>query len=130
MATVNEMPTVAEEPIYSSNRRSLRAPRSMVEHLSPHLAPHVEAGDSEAASSLAAHIGPHTGELDVPRNGIFRRLSNAARRVPGVSNRMSQSDTNSINPAHGDDEYESEMVDLLDVIGMLCHIRCSTYPLT
>jgi hypothetical protein len=123
MATVDEMPTITEGSSHASgNRGSLRAPRGMVNHLSPHLAPHVESGNTEALDQFATHVEPHTGGLEPPRNGIFRRLSNAARRVPGVSSRASQSDANSINPAYDDDdEYDSQMVDLLDVIGMHYH---------
>jgi hypothetical protein len=117
MNTVDEMPAIAEGQS-GSNSRSLRTPRSMAEHLSPHMAPHVESG-TEGIDQLQSHIEPHTQGLEAPRSGLFRRLSNAARRVPGaVGSRMSATDANSINLRDEQDEYDSEMVDLLDVIGM------------
>ncbi|KIW04633.1 uncharacterized protein PV09_04379 [Verruconis gallopava] len=125
MSTVNEMPTISEGPGQPSSsaagsRRnrgsSLRVPREMAGHLSPHVALH---GSTEAADQLDGHLQPHMEGLDPPRNRVMRGLSNAVRRVPGVESlrsRMSQSDAASVDRRYDEDEYDSEMVDLLDVI--------------
>lgn len=116
IASVDQMPTVEEG---QPSRFSLRAPRQMVPHLSPHLAPHLESGDPEAARQMAAHLEPHTEPYleRTPSNNVFRRIASAAQ---SPFRRTGASDNGSINLRDDDhDEYDNQMVDLLDVIGML-----------
>jgi len=91
------------------------------QHLSPHWQGHGAAG-VDAVDQYNSHVEPHNNdELRQSRSGVLRRMSNATRSlIPGMGagSRTSQSDANSIDRRRQEeeDEYDSEMVDLLDVI--------------
>jgi hypothetical protein len=118
------MPPLSEEP----TRAQLRAPARVSPHLAPHLAPHVGPHGAEAGAAHAAlHAGPHTEAYLVPQQqqqpGMLRRATVAARSAFGLgprSNGAPASDNGSVivETGHPIDEYDSDMVDLLDVIGM------------
>lgn len=85
-------------------------------HLGPHFAGHQ---GTEAVDHYNAHVGPHGGDLEVqPQGGILRRMRSL---LPGTgrNSTMSGSDMGSVKLRDEEhDEYDSEMVDLLDVIGL------------
>jgi hypothetical protein len=123
--TVTPMPPLSEEPA----RTEIRAPVLIAPHLAPHLAPLVGPHGTEAGAIHATlHAGPHTEPyLVVPEQqqpGRLRRATDAARSAIGMGPRNSEnsgSDNGStvVEIGHPGDEYDSDMVDLLDVIGMV-----------
>jgi hypothetical protein len=126
------MPPLTEEDA----RPQIRAPAGLAPHLGPHLGPHVGPHGAEAGATHASlHAGPHADAyLAVPQQqqqqpGMLRRASVAAMSAFGLgrgTNSAPGSDAGSVvvETGHPSDEYDSDMVDLLDVIGML------TYSLT
>ena len=115
--STNAMPSIAEGQQSASGRNRSS---TVDDHLGPHFQPHGAAG-VDAVDQYNSHVGPHGPGLEQPRPGRLRRMASGARNwVPGMGgSRTSQSDANSIDRRRQEeeDEYDSEMVDLLDVIG-------------
>jgi hypothetical protein len=120
------MPPLSEEPA----RTEIHAPVRIAPQLASHLAPHVGPDGTETGAIHATlHAGPHTEPyLVIPEQqqqpGRLRRATDAARSAIGMGPRSSEvggSDNGSIivETGHPIDEYDSDMVDLLDVIGMV-----------
>jgi hypothetical protein len=112
-------------PIEEGGRQQIHAPPHLVGHLAPHLAPHIAAGMTpERAAELAGHMEPHTAPYTQEQPSMLRRGTNAARSVFGLRNRAGRDESDAgsttVKSAHAEDEYDSEMVDLLDVIGLSC----------
>jgi hypothetical protein len=126
------MPTVSEEP----TRPRLLVPGNvaaeLVSHLQPHILPH-------GAVNGAQHADPHLAayrdwqESQQPPG----RLRQAGRNImgwrPGNENnegRERNADATSIGIGSNDEEYDTDMVDLLDVIGMKITVRGYAMKLT
>lgn len=97
--------------------QQLRVPRALAEQLAPHLSPHVlphsEAGVAHANPHLEAHLPPQQ------RPGLLGRATVATRNALGMKPRDENPDAPPIHVGTGQpqEEYDSDMVDLLDVIG-------------
>jgi hypothetical protein len=114
------MPTVSEEP----SRPSLMVPSNVAAELAPHLQHHVLA---HGAGHGAQHAEPHLAayrdwqESQQPSGRLRRAGRNIMGWRPGTANnegRESTADGASIGLGSNDEEYGTDMVDLLDVIGM------------
>lgn len=119
------MPSVSEEP--STGRPRLMVPGHVAEELAPHLQGHVL---PHGAAHGAQHAEPHLAayrewQEAQEQNQPSARFRRAGRNImgwrPGNENnegRTSNADAASIGMRSDHDEYDTDMVDLLDVIGM------------
>jgi hypothetical protein len=109
------MPPLTEEP----GRTQRAAPVIVAPHLGANISSHVETLGSETGAS--PNTAPHTEAYLIPPQppGMLRRASVAALSAFGMGSRSNASDNGSVivETVHPEDEYDSDMVDLLDVIG-------------
>jgi hypothetical protein len=119
-ADVIPLPTVVEE---ESGRERLMVPRHVANKLSPHINPHAEAhGGSQ---NLAAHFAAHAdGYNDTPEEEEEEEGSSRLRRVGSRAENAvrrlfsrEQGPDNNGGVGNDENEYNSDMVDLLDVLG-------------
>jgi hypothetical protein len=113
------LPTVDEEP----GRQRLLVPRHVANKLSPHINPHAAAhgGSQNLADHFAAHADGYNdtpeGEEDTSRlSRVGSRAENAVRRLFS-RDPTSNNNRSSAGFSNEQDEYNSDMVDLLDVLG-------------
>lgn len=95
-------------------------------HVAEKMAPEIEAakrnGNTEDPQALAEHFAK---KAEVYDDGNGNNGVHSNRKTGGWRSWFGSDDdyTNDYSTIHGDGEYDTEMVDLLDVIGKLQHIN-------
>lgn len=101
-------------------------PKNVAAELAPHLQPHVlHHGATAGAPHAEPHLAAYRDWQDAQQQQPSARLRRAGRSIlgwrPGNDNnegRESTADAPSMGIGSNDEEYDMDMVDLLDVIGM------------
>jgi hypothetical protein len=111
----------------NGGRRPVLVPRHVAEELAPHIAAHNDG--SEDPQVLAEHFATHADsyiEADKEDTNAFKRTTRrAGNGIRSLFSDGKASDNNefaSTIHAQNSDEYSSDMVDLLDVIGRLTQV--------
>jgi hypothetical protein len=117
----DHLPTVIEEP-GESGRKRIMVPRRVAEELAPHIAAHTDGNeDPEAvAKHFAAHADSYIGTEKEDPSAIRRATERAGDGIRSFFGREKYSGDNNLSSniyADDSDEYSSDMVDLLDVVG-------------
>lgn len=124
------MPTVSEEP--STGRPRLMVPGHVAEGLAPQLQSHVlPHGAAHGAQHAEPHLAAYREWQDAQQQQPSARLRRAGMNILGWRSgndnnegRESAADGASIGMRSNDEEYDTDMVDLLDVIGMCFMSLC------
>jgi hypothetical protein len=113
---------IGMQELGQSGRKRVMVPRRVAEELAPHIAAHQDGNEDPQA--LAEHFATHADEYleaEKQNTSVFQRTTERAggviRSLFNRGKRSNDDEFSSTIPVYDLDEYDSDMVDLLDVIG-------------